>query len=92
MLVLKDTDQNLRMQTDLKMGLPIIFKRGAINYIIFSTETISEENFKNLWKLEGEKPYLCVTARRAQTLKARVYDDTISKIKIPNNSNHNFFL
>ena len=86
MLILKDTDQNLRMQTDLKMGLPIIFKRGTINYIVFSTETISEENFKSLWKLEGEKPYLCVTARRAQTLKARVYDNTISKIKIPNNS------
>ena len=61
MLILKDTDQTLRMQTDLKMGLPIIIKRGSINYMIFSTESISEENFEKLNLLEGEQPYLCVT-------------------------------
>ena len=87
MLVVKDTDQNLRMQTDLKMGLPIIIKKGNVNYMIYSTESISEENFKILDQLAGEKPYLCVTARRAKTLKARVYDDTISRIKIPIGSN-----
>ena len=86
MLRVHDIEQTLRMQTDLRLGLPIIIKKDQGNFLIFSTECISKIHFDLLMKSKGEKPFLCVTSRRAQTLKARVYDNTISRIRIPEGS------
>ena len=86
MLTRNDTDQFLRMQTDLKLGLPILVS-GKLNiYIIFATESITKDNFVFFMNLRSGKPIICVTARRARTLKARVYDENICRIEIPGDS------
>lgn len=86
MLIIKDTEQILRMQTDLKLGLPILIRKEEENFLIFSTECISKFNFDLLMSMQGGNPFLCVTARRAETLKARVYDRSISRIRISEDS------
>ncbi len=86
MLEIDNKGQTLRMQTDLGLGLPVIVEKEKEYSLIFSTECISKINFDLLMASKGEKPFLCITSRRAQTLKARVYDGTISRLNIPDKS------
>ena len=86
MLTRNDTDQFLRMQTDLKLGLPILVSGKQNIHIIFATESITKDNFTFFMNLRSGKPIICVTARRARTLKARVYDENICRIEIPSES------
>ena len=90
MLRIDNTEQHFRMQTDLMLGLPIIIRKGKDNFLIFSTERISKIHFDLLMNSKSEKPFLCVTSRRAQTLKARVYDNGISRIQLPEGSDINW--
>ncbi|PQM63870.1 MAG: GTP cyclohydrolase II, partial [Rhodobacteraceae bacterium] len=90
MLRIDDTEQTVRMQTDLRLGLPIVITKEEDNFLIFSTERISKIHFSLLMNSKSEKPFLCVTSRRAQTLKARVYDNNISRIQIPEGSDINW--
>ena len=90
MLRIDNTEQTVRMQTDLRLGLPIVITKEKDNFLIFSTERISKIHFALLMNSKSEKPFLCVTSRRAQTLKARVYDSNISRIQIPEGSDINW--
>lgn len=90
MLRIDNTEQTVRMQTDLRLGLPIVITKEKDNFLIFSTERISKIHFSLLMNSKSEKPFLCVTSRRAQTLKARVYDNNISRIQIPEGSDINW--
>ncbi|MCZ4296416.1 hypothetical protein, partial [Vibrio sinaloensis] len=69
---------------DLRMGLPValIGANRSAGVLITSAETLSAARLSTLRSIKGDLS-LTVTARRAETLKARVYDGDLARITLP---------
>ena len=67
-----------RARADLRMGLPVIVS-GQV--LAAAVETLSHERLAALAALGPLT--LALTARRAETLKARVYDTDLARIAVP---------
>lgn len=63
------------------MGVPVVLY-GADPIIISAVETTSDDRFAAL-TAQSNEPVLAITARRAETLKARAYDGDIARIELP---------
>ena len=70
-----------RARADLRMGVPIVLV-GAPSVLVLAAETLSAQRLTDVLALGGE-PVLAITARRAETLKARVYDGTLARLVLP---------
>lgn len=70
-----------RARADLRMGLPVALQLGEGSALAASAETLSQERLADMRALGS--PVLAVTARRAETLKARAYDGDLARILIP---------
>ncbi|MEM6886776.1 MAG: GTP cyclohydrolase II [Pseudomonadota bacterium] len=70
-----------RARADLRMGVPIVLT-GAEPMLIAPIETLLASRFMALSKDRPEAA-LVLTARRAETLKARVYDRDLARILLP---------
>lgn len=67
-----------RARADLRIGLPVVLSGQAL---AIATETLSPER---LAALRGLGPLtLALTSWRAETLKARVYDNDLARIAVP---------
>jgi GTP cyclohydrolase II len=75
------TEKLARARGDLRLGLPIVLAGGGHAIIAAAVETLSAER---LDALRGLGPLvLALTARRAETLKARAYDGDVARIAVP---------
>jgi len=70
-----------RARTDLRLGLAIVID-GPEPALVLAAETLTQVRFEDLLKLDA-RPVLAITARRAETLKARVYDGDMARISLP---------
>ena len=70
-----------RARADLRMGLPVVVNDSE-SWLILAAETLSSPRLDALEALGGEVD-LAVTARRAETLKARAYDGDVARIVLP---------
>lgn len=75
------TEQLARARADLRMGVPVVLTAGR-GALMLSCETLSPGRLTGLLALGGE-PVLAITARRAETLKARAYDGDLARIALP---------
>lgn len=66
-----------RARADMRMGLPVLIS----DHLVAAVETLSPERLAALRALGPLT--LCLTARRAGTLKARVYDADVARIRVP---------
>ncbi|MDP0928161.1 GTP cyclohydrolase II [Paracoccus onubensis] len=66
-----------RARADLRMGLPVVIG----NHIVAAVESLSPTRLSDMRALG--QPVLALTARRAETLKARVYDDGLARVIVP---------
>lgn len=71
-----------RARADLRMGLPVVVKDAERAIIVAAVETLSAERLATLANLT-HPPHLAITARRAETLKARAYDGDLARIVLP---------
>ena len=71
-----------RAQSDLRMGLPVVLGLGGAYALIASAETVSSDRRTNMAALGGPL-VLAITARRAETLKARVYSGGVAQVRVP---------
>ena len=71
-----------RARSDLRMGVPVIMTGEGLALLVASAETMSEERLTDFRGLAPDL-VLVITARRAETLKARVYDKDIARIRMP---------
>lgn len=72
-----------RARADLRMGVPIVlFDEGAHGILVAAVETLDGEQLDDIRGLGGT-PVVVISARRAETLKARVYDGDIARIVLP---------
>lgn len=75
------TEQLARARADLRMGVPVVLA-GPAPVLIMAAETLDGARLADLLALGGA-PVLAITARRAETLKARVYDGDLARIELP---------
>lgn len=69
-----------RARADLRMGVPIVLEQGNTRVIALATETLSPQR---LHAVRDLNPILTITRRRAETLRARVYDGDVARIELP---------
>lgn len=75
------TEQLARARADLRMGVPIILA-GKNPALVMAAETLTPQRLTDLLALGGA-PVITITARRAETLKARAYDGDFARVLLP---------
>lgn len=75
------TETLARARADLRMGVPVVLGDA----VILAAETLSAARLHDALALGGQ-PCLVITARRAETLKARAYDGDLARVVIPQNA------
>ncbi|MEP5153512.1 GTP cyclohydrolase II [Planktotalea sp.] len=75
-------EQIARARGDLRMGVPIVIVGAGFNLLVQAVESLTPERVAAARAMEGDT-VLAITARRAETLKARAYDRDIARISIP---------
>jgi GTP cyclohydrolase II len=70
-----------RARADLRMGAFIIVSGGDADAVVLAAETATAERLADIRSL-GETD-LVLTARRAETLKARAYDGDLARVRLP---------
>ncbi|NSY40303.1 GTP cyclohydrolase II [Leisingera sp. ANG59] len=70
-----------RARVDLRMGLPVVLSDGNEAALAIAVEALSETRLSDMRALGPLS--LALTARRADTLKARVYDEDTARVPVP---------
>jgi GTP cyclohydrolase II len=71
-----------RARGDLRMGVPVVIAEGGAGLVVAAVETLGPARLAALRIMTAE-PVLAVTARRAETLRARAYDGDLARIALP---------
>lgn len=75
------TERIARARADLRLGVPVVLSGGAGAALIAAAETITPARLAALQQIGA--PILAITARRAETLKARAYDGDLARLRLP---------
>jgi GTP cyclohydrolase II len=75
------TEKLARARSDLRLGLPIVLLGDGRAMLCAAVEALDDTRLASL-RAEGA-PELALTARRAETLKARAYDGDLARIAVP---------
>ncbi|GGO51596.1 GTP cyclohydrolase II [Roseovarius pacificus] len=76
------TETLARARADLRMGVPVVLESADGAALVLAAETLDAQRLADLRALGG-RPMLAITARRAETLKARAYDGDVARILLP---------
>jgi len=71
-----------RARGDLRLGLPVVLSKGRNGLIFVAAETLTSERLSSL-RAAWDNVTVALTAWRAETLKARVYDGDLARLKLP---------
>lgn len=75
-----------RARADLRMGVPILVLDDTQAFMVLATETLEDTRLTAARSLSDEI-VLVLTARRAETLKARALDQDLARIFFPKDAN-----
>lgn len=84
-LRLSPVEQLARARNDLRLGVPVVLRDADRRILAAAAETLTPERLGDLRGLGV--PVLAITARRAETLKARAYDGDLARVVIPPETN-----
>lgn len=70
-----------RARADLRMGVPVVILSGGQGVLAVAAEALSPNRFAAMKALGSLA--LVITARRAETLKARAYDGDVARLVVP---------
>ncbi len=70
-----------RARGDLRMGVPVVLCLGPQAALVLAVEGLTPARLADLRTLG--QPELAITARRAETLKARAYDGDLARLALP---------
>ncbi len=76
------TELLARARADLRMGVPVVLTGEGQDALAIAAETLTPDRLRSLRALGGA-PVVAITARRAETLKARAYDGDLARVQIP---------
>lgn len=80
-LTLTTTERLTRARGDLRMGVPVVLCAADGAALLVAIEALDPDRLADLRGLGT--PVLAITARRAETLKARAYDGDLARIALP---------
>lgn len=80
-LTLSPTERLSRAKADLRMGVPVLLVGPGRAALVAATEVLDAERLAELRAIGPME--LAITARRAETLKARAYDGDLARIRLP---------
>jgi len=80
------TERLARARGDLRMGVPVVLQGSDGDVLALAAETLDAQRLADLMALGGQ-PVLAITARRAETLKARAYDGDLARVELPSEAN-----
>lgn len=80
-LTLSLTERIARARSDLRLGLPVLLLGGGRAMLCTAIEVLSPARLADLRGFGRAE--VALTARRAQTLKARAYDGDLARIALP---------
>lgn len=80
-LTLSTAERLTRAKGDLRMGVPVILSSAGGAALVAAVEALDADRFADLGSFGT--PVLTITARRAETLKARAYDGDLARIILP---------
>ncbi len=81
-----NTDEQIaRMRGDLRMGLPVVIRDGAQDWLAAAVETLTTDRLAEL-RACGDVQ-LALTNRRAQTLAAPAYDGDLVRMRVQDDVN-----
>jgi GTP cyclohydrolase II len=80
-LALTITERLTRARGDLRMGVPVVLTGAGEAALVVAVEALDAARLADLRRFGG--PVLALTARRAETLKARAYDGDLARIALP---------
>jgi GTP cyclohydrolase II len=70
-----------RARADLRMGVPVVLTDGGKAALIVAVEVATPARLADLRRVA--QPVLAITGWRAATLKARVYDNDLARLSVP---------
>ncbi|MCU0899626.1 MAG: GTP cyclohydrolase II [Cypionkella sp.] len=70
-----------RARGDLRMGVPVLLTGGSRSVLVVAVEALSPPRLAAMRTFGAAE--LALTARRAETLKARAYDGDLARIAVP---------
>ena len=86
------TETLARARADLRMGVPVVLAgAGGAAVLMLAAETLDAQRLADLRALGGV-PVLAITARRAETLKARAYDGDLARLVLPGDAGLSWIL
>lgn len=71
-----------RARSDLRMGVPVVLTGPEGALLVLAAETLDARRLADI-KALGGPPVVVISARRAETLKARPYDGDLARIILP---------
>ncbi|RBI86267.1 GTP cyclohydrolase II [Rhodosalinus halophilus] len=71
-----------RARADLRMGVGVVLTGAGASVLVMAAETLAAARLEAARAMPGET-VLAITARRAATLKARVYDGDLARVHLP---------
>ena len=74
-----------RARADLRMGVPVVLADGSGAALVAAAEAVDGARLARMQVMGGVLA-LAVTARRAETLKARAYDGDLARIAVPSDA------
>jgi GTP cyclohydrolase II len=83
-LALSIPERLTRARSDLRMGLPVLLVGSGRAVLVAAVETLDAARLADLRGFGA--PVLAITARRAETLKARAYDGDLARILPPSDA------
>lgn len=72
-----------RARADLRMGVPVVLCDDQQAVLVLAVETLSPARLAEVRQCAREA-VVAITLRRAQTLKAMVYDTDLARVRLPN--------
>ena len=82
-LIPAPTELVARARADLRMGLPVVLAAGADSALVLAAETLTAPRLAAAMALGRGQAVLAITARRAETLRARAYDGDVARLRLP---------
>jgi len=84
-LTLTVTERLARARSDLRLGLPILLTGEGQAMLCAAVEVLTPERLADLRAFGPAE--VALTARRAETLKARAYDGDLARVALPDGAN-----
>jgi GTP cyclohydrolase II len=86
------TDPELfnRARADLRMGVPVVLTHAGQAALVVAVEAVTPQRLADLRAMAA--PVLAITAWRAATLKARVYDTDLARLAVPDSADVEWLL